>query len=306
MEEKFHIVSKYDDYKIFGAVFVPENIPIKGIVQIAHGMCEHKERYFEFMRFLNGHGYITVISDHRGHGESVETPRDLGYFGDTNGDAIVEDLLEITLYIKNRFPGYDVMLFGHSMGSLVVRKYIQNHDAQISKLIVCGSPSQNPLVGVGIAIAKIIGIFKGPHYRSEFVKRLATGNGNKRFAEENDPLSWVVGDPKVREAYRNDPFCNFTFTVNGYLNLFRLVKHVYTKSKYNVVHPDLPILFIAGAEDPVIVSEEKWRAAQSFLKNVGYQNLDGILYTGMRHEILNELEKEKVYMDILQFISGRE
>jgi len=306
MEEKFHIVSKYDDYKIFGAVFVPENIPIKGIVQIAHGMCEHKERYFEFMRFLNGHGYITVISDHRGHGESVETPRDLGYFGDTNGDAIVEDLLEITLYIKNRFPGYDVMLFGHSMGSLVVRKYIQNHDAQISKLIVCGSPSQNPLVGVGIAIAKIVGIFKGPHYRSEFVKRLATGNGNKRFAEENDPLSWVVGDPKVREAYRNDPFCNFTFTVNGYLNLFRLVKHVYTKSKYNVVHPDLPILFIAGAEDPVIVSEEKWRAAQSFLKNVGYQNLDGILYTGMRHEILNELGKEKVYMDILQFISGRE
>lgn len=302
MEEKFHIVSKYDHHKIYGAVFVPENMPIRGIVQIAHGMCEHKERYFDFMRFLNGHGYITVISDHRGHGESIEAEKDLGYFGDTNGNAIVEDLLQITLYIKSRFPGYEVILLGHSMGSLVVRKYIQNYDAQISKLIVCGSPSQNPLVGVGIAVAKIIGMFKGVHYRSEFVKQLATGNGNKRFARENDPLSWVVGDPKVREAYRNDPYCNFTFTVNGYLNLFHLVKHVYIGGRYNVLHPDLPILFIAGAEDPVIVSEEKWRAAQSFLKNVGYQNVSGILYAGMRHEILNEIEKEKVYKDILQFI----
>ncbi len=302
MEDKFHIVSKYDHHKIFGVVFVPEDMPIRGIVQISHGMCEHKERYFDFMRFLNGHGYITVISDHRGHGESIEAEKDLGYFGDTNGDAIVEDLLQVTLYIKGRFPGYDVILLGHSMGSLVVRKYIQNHDAQISKLIVCGSPSQNPLVGVGIAIAKIIGMFKGAHYRSEFVKQLATGGGNKRFAQENDPLSWVVGDPKVREAYRNDPYCNFTFTVNGYLNLFYLVKHVYTGSRYKVSHPDLPILFIAGAEDPVIQSEEKWRAAQTFLKNVGYQNVGGILYAGMRHEILNEIGKEKVYNDILQFI----
>ena len=274
MEDKFHIVSKYDHHKIFGAVFVPEDMPIRGIVQISHGMCEHKERYFDFMRFLNGHGYITVISDHRGHGESIEAEKDLGYFGDTNGDAIVEDLLQVTLYIKGRFPGYDVILLGHSMGSLVVRKYIQNHDAQISKLIVCGSPSQNPLVGVGIFLAKLIGMFKGVHYRSEFVKQLATGGGNKRFAQENDPLSWVVGDPKVREAYRNDPYCNFTFTVNGYLNLFYLVKHVYTGSRYKVSHPDLPILFIAG----------------------------GILYAGMRHEILNEIGKEKVYNDILQFI----
>ncbi len=302
MEEKFHIVSKYDHHKIYGAVFVPENMPIRGIVQISHGMCEHKERYFDFMRFLNGHGYITVISDHRGHGESIENKNDLGYFGDETGDAIVEDLLQITLYVKGRFPGYEVILLGHSMGSLVVRKYIQSYDTQISKLIVCGSPSENPLVGVGIAVAKITGMFKGTHYRSEFVKQLATGNGNKRFAGENDPLSWVVGDPRVREAYRNDPFCNFTFTVNGYLNLFHLVKHVYIGGRYNVLHPDLPILFIAGAEDPVIQSEEKWRAAQSFLKNVGYQNVSGILYAGMRHEILNEIGKEKVYDDILQFI----
>lgn len=302
MEEKFHIVSDYDHHKIFGTVFVPENMPIRGIVQISHGMCEHKERYFDFMRFLNGHGYITVISDHRGHGESIEDQKSLGFFGDENGDAIVEDLLQITEYIKGRFPRYDVILLGHSMGSLVVRKYIQNHDAQISKLIVCGSPSQNSLVGVGIFLAKMIGMCKGSHYRSELVKQLATGNGNKRFAKEKDPLSWVVSDPAVREDYRNDLYCNFTFTVNGYLNLFRLVQHVYTESRYNVSHPDLPILFIAGAEDPVIKSEPKWRAAQTFLKNVGYQNVDGILYAGMRHEILNEIGKEKVYNDILQFI----
>lgn len=302
MEEKFYITSKYDNQKIYGAVFVPDSMPIKGIVQISHGMCEHKERYFGFMRFLNSHGFITVISDHRGHGESVPSQNDLGYFGDTNGDAIVEDLLQVTLYVKGRFPGYEVILLGHSMGSLVVRKYIQSYDTQISKLIVCGSPSENPFVGAGIGIAKIIGAFRGMRYRSKLIEKLATGNGNKKFADEGDAVSWIVSDPKVREAYRNDPFCNFAFTINGYLNLFHLLKHVYTKSRYNVLNPDLPILFIAGEDDPVIVSEEKWRASQMFLKNVGYKNVDGILYANMRHEILNEIEKVKVYNDILEFI----
>lgn len=303
MEEKFHIISKYDDRKIHGTIFIPEQKQVKGIVQISHGMCEHKERYFDFMRFLNNNGYITVINDHRGHGESVTNKQELGYFKDKQGDAIVDDLLQVTLYIKNRYPQYKVILFGHSMGSLVVRKYIQENDDKISKLIVCGSPSKNNFVSIGICITKIIGMFKGEFYRSKFVEHMATGRGNKKFLDEKDEVSWITSDKKIRDNYRNDELCNFKFTINGYLNLFYLVKHVYTKNRYKVLNRKLPILFIAGEDDPVIVSKEKWNQSQEFLRKVGYSNVKGILYNKMRHEILNEIEKDKVYNDILKYIS---
>ncbi len=303
MEEKFHIISKYDDRKIHGTIFIPEQKQVKGIVQISHGMCEHKERYFDFMRFLNNNGYIAVINDHRGHGESVTDKQELGYFKDKQGDAIVDDLLQVTLYIKNRYPQYKVILFGHSMGSLVVRKYIQENDDKISKLIVCGSPSKNNFVSIGICITKIIGMFKGEFYRSKFVEHMATGRGNKKFLDEKDEVSWITSDKKIRDNYRNDELCNFKFTINGYLNLFHLVKHVYTKNRYKVLNRKLPILFIAGEDDPVIVSKEKWNQSQEFLRKVGYSNVKGILYNKMRHEILNEIEKDKVYNDILKYIS---
>lgn len=303
MEEKFHIISKYDDRKIHGTIFIPEQKQVKGIVQISHGMCEHKERYFDFMRFLNNNGYIAVINDHRGHGESVTNKQELGYFKDKQGDAIVDDLLQVTLYIKNRYPQYKVILFGHSMGSLVVRKYIQENDDKISKLIVCGSPSKNNFVSIGICITKIIGMFKGEFYRSKFVEHMATGRGNKKFLDEKDEVSWITSDKKIRDNYRNDELCNFKFTINGYLNLFHLVKHVYTKNRYKVLNRKLPILFIAGEDDPVIVSKEKWNQSQEFLRKVGYSNVKGILYNKMRHEILNEIEKDKVYNDILKYIS---
>lgn len=64
----------------------------------------------------------------------------------------------------------------------------------------------------------------------------------------------------------------------------------------------VPIFFIAGADDPVIISEKDWQKAQDFLREVGYQNVSGKLYQGMRHEILNEKDKKKVFEDILNWI----
>lgn len=146
-------------------------------------------------------------------------------------------------------------------------------------------------------------MFKGEFYRSKFVEHMATGRGNKKFLDEKDEVSWITSDKKIRDNYRNDELCNFKFTINGYLNLFHLVKHVYTKNRYKVLNRRLPILFIAGEDDPVIVSKEKWNQSQEFLRKVGYSNVKGILYNKMRHEILNEIEKDKVYNDILKYIS---
>ena len=133
MYKSFQIKSNYDQLKLDGIIISCENP--KGIVQISHGMCEHKERYINFMNFLSNHGYLCIIHDHRGHGKSIKDKNDLGYFYDNGHLAIVEDLHQITLMIKQQYPHLPLYLLGHSMGSLVVRCFCQKYDQDIDGFI---------------------------------------------------------------------------------------------------------------------------------------------------------------------------
>lgn len=299
--EYIQLNSECDNLPLSVAVFIPDD-EIKGIVQLSHGMAEHKERYYGFMEFLAGKGYACIINDHRGHGQSVRDKEDLGYFYDDGADYIVEDLHQLTEYIKERFPGRPVYLFGHSMGSLVVRKYIKKYDGDIAKLIVCGSPSQNPLVGVALGLVKVQKAFKGDRYRSSLIQGLAFGSYNKKIKNPLSENAWLSADGENVSKYEQDELCGFVFTLNGFRNLFLLVKEVYSPEGWAMKNRELPIFFIAGADDPVIVDEKKWKQSQDFLRERGYKDVTGKLYEGKRHEILNEGIKSKVYEDVIDFI----
>lgn len=291
-EENFKLVSDCDGLKLDVTMFVPKKI--KGIVQLSHGMVECKEYYYDFMRYLTTNGYVTIINDHRGHGKSVKSDDDLGYFYDETAEYIVEDLHQITKYVKDKFPGKKVILFGHSMGSLVVRKYIKKYDYEIDKLIVCGSPSENKLAGFGVNLTKIFKKIKGEKYRSDFLNRLS-GLPDK-------DKSWLSKDSDYVNKYMNDKYCSFVFTTNGFMNLTKLMVDVYSKKNWVLKNKDLPIFFIAGKEDLVIKNEKAWMKSIKFLKDIGYKNIEYKLYDGMRHAIVLEKNKELVYDDIMKFL----
>lgn len=300
----FIVNSEFDNLRLHGTVYEPnEEIAPKAILQFCHGMCEHKGRYEEMISYFVSRGYVAVMHDHRGHGETAEKDEDNGYFGDKTAKAIVQDAVQITRFIKGKYPDLPVYLFGHSMGSMVVRCYLQQHDELIQKLVVCGSPSQNPLSPIAIGLTKCIAFFKGERHRSGMLKYLSTGNGDKKFPGE-DKGAWLSKNRPCIDLYNKDPKCSFTFTCNGFENLFRLLKNTYDKSLYQVKNPDLPIFFISGSDDPVMVSEEKWLQSHESLRSVGYKNVSGKLYHGDRHEICNELDREKVYADLLTFFEG--
>lgn len=301
-EENIIINSKCDNLPISVTIFIPET-EIKGIFQISHGMAEHKERYYNFMKFLTNNGYITIINDHRGHGKSIKSREDLGYFYDTKAEYIVEDLHQITLYIKERYPDKKMILFGHSMGSMVVRKYLKKYDKDIDKLIVCGSPSKNPFSKIGVIVSKCINMIKGEKYRSNFIQKMAFGNYNKNLKNVVSPNSWVCANEDSVEKYDKDELCGFIFTTNGFENLFRLMGDIYNQNGWVLDNKEIPILFIAGSDDPVIINKEKWLQSQEFLKKLGYVNISNKLYDGLRHEILNEGNNEAIYNDILDFIN---
>lgn len=303
-KREFTLQSKYDNLALSCAEYTAEGVTqtnAKGVVQIVHGMCEYKERYEGFIDYLTQNGYIVFAHDHRGHGGSVTANENLGYFGDKKGEAIVDDAALVTDEIRRLYSGLSVTLFGHSMGSLVVRAYIQKYEEKIDKLIVCGSPSKNSLAGFGLMLNGMISAFRGKKYRSRLMANASTGGGDDKFPGEGKN-AWLTRDKTVVEKYNADEKCNFVFSCNGFSNLLHLVKNAYKKKKYPAKHSDLPIFFMAGADDPVIGSEKKWLAAQQFLRDVGYKNVTGKLYPKMRHEILNELGKEEVYADALAFI----
>lgn len=300
MRKEFVVLSEYDGLPLQGVVYEPNEKP-RGIVQLVHGMVEYKKRYEPFMQFLAERGYVAACHDHRGHGDSVATEEDRGWFGDRTSKAIVNDCAQVTKYLKTQYPDLPVTLFGHSMGSMVVRCYLHENDGLIDKLIVCGSPSYNPMAGTAVLLAKTMRLFRGERHRSKTLNYLATGKGSEEFVKAGKG-SWLTRDEEIVRAYHENPKCRFVFTVNGFENLFNLMKYTYKKSAYKVQNPALPIHFIAGSDDVVIVSPEKWEKAVEFIRKVGYPNVTRKLYPDMRHELLNEIGREEVYADVLEFI----
>lgn len=300
-KKAFTIVSDYDGLELKGVMYLPDG-KTKGIVQITHGMNEYKERYEDFMRFLSGNGYVAACYDQRGHGDSVKSEDDRGYFGDKKAQAIVDDAVQVTQYLKQEFPSAPLILFGHSMGSMVVRCYLQQHDTLIDKLIVCGSPSKNPLAGCAVALTKLITLFCGERHRSKFLSYVSTGKGDKKFKGEGKG-AWLSRNKKSTEKFYSNPKSRRKFTCNGFENLFRLMKNTYTKRRYQVRNEYLPILFISGDKDAVIGNAYKWQQSMDVLVEVGYQDVAGKLYPDFRHEILGEIGCKTVYKDIMSFLT---
>lgn len=314
--EEFTIKSQHDNLELGVSLRLPAGEP-RGILQLVHGMAEHRERYHDFMDYCANQGFVVIIHDHRGHGASVESKNDWGYFGPDGVNGIIADVHQVTEYIKARFPELPLTLFGHSMGSLVVRCYMQKYDADVNGLIVCGSPSKRMGAGAGKLIAKILQVFRGAKHRSKFVNQLAFGGYNQKsaklarqngqtvdMAEQYSTLnSWIVSDPAVVAAYDADPRDGFTFTLNGFETLFGLVQRAYSKKGWVMANPEVPIFFIAGADDPCIISHEDFAKAVNFMRQRGYQHVSSKLYPGMRHEILNEKGKQEVWRDVVNFIS---
>lgn len=292
------IKSQKDGLELEISIFEPSGKP-KAIVQISHGMAEHKERYYLFMEFLASKGFACVIHDHRGHGESVKKKEDYGYFYTENIDYIVDDLHQVTLFAKEKFQSLPVFLFSHSMGTLVSRNYLKKYDSEIEKLVLCGPPTENKLTNFAIFLAKLSKAFGKDNKPNNFLNKLTFGSYNKNLLIQNE---WICSNVKTVEKYNEDEKCGFVFATNGFINLYKLMKEAFNKKGWEVQNPNLKIYVIAGEDDPVIQSKRKFEKLAKFLQKRGYNDVEFKLYPEMRHEILNEINNQIVYNDVLNFL----
>lgn len=286
-------------------IYKPISEP-KGIVQLSHGMCEYIERYEDFIDFLTGHGFIVCGNDHLGHGKSADSKDKLGYFAPVNGwSCLVDDLSILTKIMKEQYSNLPIFLFGHSMGSFIARIYMTRYSDLIQGAIICGTSGSNPLLGAGKVMIQLVQKLKGPFYRSKFIRFLMFGSYNSKFEKPRTHFDWLTNDPAIIDAYMKDEYCNFIFTSSAFSDLATLLDTVSQDSWYHAVPKKLPLYLISGDMDPVGNWGKGIEEVKKRLKKENLEDFSSKFYKDFRHEILNEIEKDEVYKDVLIWLNQR-
>ncbi len=304
MEDIFYH-SKDGKNKIHACIWRPEG-EVKGVVQIIHGMAEYAERYAPFAQFLTSHGFLVCADDHLGHGKSVKSEADLGYFNDQKDYKIViADIRELQLRVQEQAPAAPYFVLGHSMGSFFCRTYISMFGGDFAGAIIMGSGFKSKLtLNTALFAVKLNALFKGWRNRSKVIKNLAFGSYNKRFKPERTENDWLSVNTENVDRYNADPLCGVEFTNNGYKILFSIIKRACSSETIKAVPKDLPVFFVAGAEDPVGDYGKGVLKAYNKFKAAGVKDASVKLYENSRHEILNDDCKQEVSNDILAFINS--
>ncbi|NLL71492.1 MAG: alpha/beta hydrolase [Epulopiscium sp.] len=305
MIEKTLKLKVSDNHKIYAYNWRPENEDIKGIVQIAHGMAETSYRYKGFAKELVAQGYIVYANDHRGHGNTAISIDELGYIGPDGFNRMVEDMKEFTDFIRYKEnKDLPLFLFGHSMGSFLSQRYISLYGNGIQGVILSGtSGDQGPILHVGIRIAKREVAKKGPKTRSLRLNNLSFGNYNKKFKPNRTDFDWLSRDEKEVDKYIEDPYCGEIFTTSFYYDFFRGLKEIFKKSNVEKIPKDLPIYIFTGDKDPVGSMGRGTLKLVKTYQNIGIKNLEYKLYKDGRHEMLNEINKDEVMRDVINWLN---
>ncbi len=291
--------------------WLPEGEPV-AVLQLVHGMVEYIERYTEFAEFLCTKGFVVAGHDHIGHGDSVTSPEELGVMHAKHpSDVMAADIATHHGMLKAEYPNLPLFILGHSMGSYMLRKTLSAKASEMSDLkgaIIMGTGSESDfIISAGLAVINIIAFFKGETYRSRLVQSMTYGAPYKQFDSYGKDLerSWLSKNVDNVRSYFNNPKCTFLFTLAAYRGLVEATQYDNKAENIAKMSKSMPILFVSGDQDPVGNMGKGVKAAYDKFAAAGLTDLSIKLYEGDRHEILNELDREIVFNDLLEWMNSK-
>ena len=292
--------------EIFVYKWLPdEEVQVKGIVQIAHGMAETAARYEGFARALTNDGFIVYANDHRGHGKTVGEIEKLGDLGEDGFNLMVENMHGLNEQIKKENHNLPIFLFGHSMGSFLTQRYICLYGNGLKGTILSGSCGKQ---GIIIDIARLIakGEIKkiGRSGKSTKLDKLSFGSYNNSFKPNRTAFDWLSRDNKEVDKYIDDPFCGTVFTAGFFYDFLGGLKSIADNMEVKNVPKDLPIYIFSGDKDPVGKNGKGVLKLVKTYKEHGIKDLTHKLYKDGRHEMLNETNKEEVIEDVIKWLNA--
>ncbi len=305
MERKTEYLDSSDgSTSLYLQIWEPDGPP-RALLQIAHGMVEFIDRYDRFARVLAEQGILVAGNDHLGHGASVNSKEDWGFFADKKGNrCVLEDMRSVRDWLRERYPSLPSFILGHSMGSFLVRQYLHTYPQdEFAGALILGTGMQPAwLVGSGLLMAKLIKAFKGPRHRSRFLTKLSLGSNNKFFKPTRTACDWLTRDEAIVDLYVRDERNRFMFTTSAFIDMFEGMGTLNRKKKLDRMDRRTPVFIASGSEDPVGGMGKAAPAYGRQLEALGFADLTVKLYPGARHELVNETNREEVDADILSFI----
>ena len=311
-ERKIFVSSIGNGFKIAGFFYPSSAEKIKGVVQICHGMAEYIARYEEMIERFNEAGYHVCGMDMPGHGETYELNKDKGYpkgyFGGVKDSwrVLLTDIMGLHEYAVERFgrEGLKYILYGHSMGSFVVRSVFSTprYSKQFDAFVFASTMGPNPAVGMGKFLASAACVFGCKKVKNHLLNAIAFGSYNKHIKKPRTYNDWLSTIPGEVDKYVEDPMCGFTFTSEGFKTLFSLVAFMQSEEAYALIS-DRPCFFTYGTEDPVGGYGAGVEKVIAKMKEAG-ANLKSKNYGPYRHEIQNEPVKEEYFADLIEFFDS--
>jgi alpha-beta hydrolase superfamily lysophospholipase len=279
---------------------------VKGVVQVAHGMAEHSERYVGFAERLTAAGYAVYAHDHRGHGATAAAAEDIGYFADRDGfDTVVDDLHLVTQRAKAEHPGAPFFLLGHSMGSFLARSYAARFGDELDGLVLTGTGGDPGLLGrVGRIIARLEGRIRGRRHPSSLLNTLTFGQYNKAFKPNRTQFDWLSRDESEVDKYIADTRCGAVFTSGFYVDLLGGIAQVSTDETVSSVPTTLPIHLVSGSMDPVGDSGRGVHQVADQFTRLGVTDVTTTIWPEARHEVLNETNRGEVTGEIIAWLDA--
>lgn len=293
-----------DGHDVFVKKWYEEKKEPTAILQLSHGMAEHIKRYHEFAISLASKGIVVFGNDHRGHGETGGKSGVLGFFAEENGfERAVDDLKEINCVIHEQYPDTPVFLMGHSMGSFLVRRFVQRFHNCIHGVIISGTGGNPGFMGkLGKTLAKSQMRKLGNKTESPLMNKLTFGSNNKKIADAETEYDWLTRDRNEVKKYIDDPYCGYIATTGFYYDLLSGLDIIHKNNEVNKIDKNLPFFFFSGDQDPVGNHTKGVIGVIEQFKKHGIKKIDYTFYKEGRHEMLNETNREEVTNDIIQWI----
>ncbi len=305
----FEFLSADKKTKVHAVKWTPDAGEWTAVLQITHGMQEYIERYEEFAEFLTDRGFLVVGHDHLGHGESVLSEKEYGFFSEEKpSDTLILDMHTLRRLVQKENKEKPYFMLGHSMGSYLLRKYITRYAKGLDGAVIVGTGNMpDGLMKLGMCICSVLGRKYGWHYRSRLVKSLSFLGPYRKYDVTGKRIAdnWLTRDLEIARKFYEDSKCSFDFTVNGYYGLMEAVYYDSQPEYIRRIKKSLPLLLVSGDNDPVGNMGKGVKKVYRQYKEAGISDVKLRLYPGARHEILNETNRNLVFEEIYRWISKR-
>jgi len=294
MKENHFRLTADDGARLFVYRWLPDAGAGQAVVHIAHGLAEHAGRYERLAETLTERGYVVYANDHRGHGRTASEPEDIGHFADVRGWArILDDVDQIARQIKNDHPNHPVILFGHSMGSLLAQ-HLATRGLFDAVAMSGANGNVSALVHVGKWITRFERWRLGRGGKSEWLNKLSFEAFNKAFKPNRTSFDWLSRDEAEVDKYIADPMCGFLCSTQLWADLLGAITEA-ARPKFRARIPkQLPMYLFSGSRDAANDEGRGLTALAEYYRSIGLEKVSYRIFTGARHETLNEINRDEV------------